>query len=101
MAPGTGIKTEALGMFRLHLVDDANSCKPPERSALNRGPQRIIVDLSPQGAVSATHWAWERGTVLRVEAPRDIITRFQRAGHGSVHFSNPNFSLDLKNITGA
>ncbi|HSU16145.1 hypothetical protein [Longimicrobium sp.] len=112
---GTGTRTAAMASFRLNLSADANvevrgaAAGPVARDArhrasLNRSPQEVRVRLRASGrVVPATYWAWERGAVLRIEAPGDISTAPAVLGGpcASVRFSNPDFELDVASITPA
>lgn len=92
-------------MYRLNLAADANGLDARFRGSLNRGPQQVRILLRDRHReVAVTHWAWERGPVLRVESRVDIATPARAPGGGAaatISFRNPDFDLAVASITAA
>ncbi|HEX5872279.1 MAG TPA: hypothetical protein VFY65_17745 [Longimicrobium sp.] len=90
-------------MYRLNLTGNPHEQGMAIRSSLNRSPQNVTIYLEQGIEIRATYWAWERASVLRVEAPADITVR-PHPGMGalaSVEFRRPGFTLDVASITRA
>jgi hypothetical protein len=99
-AAGAHAPVPATAMFELELRDDANGMDAQFRGELNRSPQPIEITLRGQHVViAATHWAWQQGRVLRVEAPADLEARFRLLPDRSALVAFPGFSLTVINIT--
>lgn len=100
----TALRAAQPRMYRLNLTGDANGLDVRFRGSLNRSPQPVRILLRDRGQVVAvTHWAWERGPVLRVESAADITTPARALGGSAakVTFSNPDFNLEIASITPA
>ncbi|HTW79553.1 MAG TPA: hypothetical protein VME23_08445 [Terracidiphilus sp.] len=95
MPPGTGIKTVAMKMFRLRLTTDTAKSMPAYRASLNRSPQRVVVWIASK-EMQCTHWAWERASVLRIEAPGNLLAEASQAGR--VCFFNPDFAIAFDGV---
>lgn len=98
MPEGTGFESVSMTTYWLTVTFPTDvSARQIINSSLNRSPQAIKI-INAGVTVPGTHWAWESGNTLRVEAATVLRPGFIHAAGSEIRFTNPDFTLSITAI---